>query len=78
LPVRSIDDLLRFAATVDVRARGPRVQSDFSIRGASFGQTLVLIDGVRVNDAQSGHHNSDVPLTLDDIERVEVGGTRRT
>ena len=72
LPVRSIDDLLRFASSVDVRARGPRLQSDFSIRGGSFGQTLVLIDGVRINDAQSGHHNSDLPLTLDDVERVEV------
>jgi outer membrane cobalamin receptor len=72
LPVQSIDDLLRFMSSVDVRARGPRLQSDFSIRGASFGQTLVLLDGLRMNDAQSGHHNSDVPLTLDDIERIEV------
>ena len=72
LPVQSIDDLLRFASSVDVRARGPRLQSDFSIRGASFGQTLVLVDGMRMNDAQSGHHNSDIPLTLDDIDRIEV------
>jgi outer membrane cobalamin receptor len=72
LPVRSIEDLLRFASSVDVRARGPHVQADFSIRGGSFGQTLVLVDGLRLNDSQSGHHNSDIPLTLDDIERVEV------
>jgi outer membrane cobalamin receptor len=72
LPVRSIDDLLRFTSSVEVRARGARLQSDFSIRGGGFGQTLVLLDGVRVNDAQSGHHNSDIPLTLDDVERVEV------
>jgi iron complex outermembrane receptor protein len=72
LPVQSIEDLLRFASSVDVRARGSRVQADFAIRGGSFGQTLVLVDGVRMNDAQSGHHNSDIPLTLDDIERVEV------
>lgn len=72
LPVRSVEDLLRFASSVDVRARGPRVQADLSIRGASFGQTLVLVDGVRMNDAQSGHHNSDLPLTIDDVERVEV------
>jgi outer membrane cobalamin receptor len=72
LPVRSIEDLLRFASSVDVRARGPRVQADLQIRGGSFGQTLVLLDGVRINDAQSGHHNSDIPLTLDDVERVEV------
>lgn len=72
LPVRGFDDLLRFASSVDVRSRGPYVQSDISIRGGNFGQTLVLIDGIRINDAQSGHHNTDLPLTLDDIERVEV------
>jgi len=72
LPIRSVEDILRFASSVDVRARSPYVQADFSIRGGSFGQTLVLLDGVRINDAQSGHHNSDFPVTLDDIERVEV------
>lgn len=72
LPVRSIDDLLRFASSVDVRARGPRVQADLSVRGGNFGQTLVLVDGMRLNDSQSGHHNSDIPLALADIERVEV------
>ena len=72
LPVRSVEDILRFASSVDVRARNPFVQADLSIRGGSFGQTLVLVDGLRLNDAQSGHHNSDFPFTLDDIERVEV------
>jgi len=72
LPIRSIEDVLRFASSVDVRARSPYVQADFAVRGGSFGQTLVLLDGVRLNDAQSGHHNSDFPITLDDIERVEV------
>ena len=72
LPVRSVEDLLRFASSVDVRARGPFVQADLSVRGGAFGQTLVLVDGMRINDAQSGHHNTDIPLTLDDIERVEV------
>jgi vitamin B12 transporter len=73
LPVRSIDDLLRHAAGVEVRARGPfGVQSDFSVRGAGFGQVLFLVDGVRMNNAQTGHHNSDFPLTLNDVERVEI------
>jgi iron complex outermembrane receptor protein len=72
LPVHAIDDLLRLVSSVDVRARGPRVQADLSIRGGGFGQTLVLVDGVRINDAQSGHHNTDIPLTLEDVERVEV------
>jgi outer membrane cobalamin receptor len=73
LPVTSVADALALLAPVDVRTRGTDgVQADFSIRGASFGQSLVLVDGVRLNDAQSGHHNSDIPLVLEDIERIEV------
>ena len=73
LPARTISDALRLIASVDVRARGDRgVQSDFSIRGATFGQTLVLVDGVRLNDAQTGHHNGDIPVSLDEVERIEV------
>jgi iron complex outermembrane receptor protein len=72
-PAGSVADLLRTLSSVDVRARGPfGVQTDFSLRGAGFGQTLVLVDGVRLNDAQSGHHNGDIPVTLADIERIEV------
>jgi iron complex outermembrane receptor protein len=73
LPVHSIADVLRLTASVDVRARGTRgVQTDFAIRGANFGQMLVLVDGVRLNDAQSGHHNGDIPVPLDAGERIEV------
>jgi iron complex outermembrane receptor protein len=73
LPASSVADVLRLAASVDVRARGVRgVQSDFAVRGATFGQMLVLVDGVRLNDAQSGHHNGDIPVPLDAVERIEV------
>jgi iron complex outermembrane receptor protein len=73
LPVTSVADVLRLFAAVDVRARGERgVQTDFSIRGAGFGQMLILVDGVRLNDPQSGHHNGDIPVPLDSVERIEV------
>ncbi len=73
LGVRSVADALRLTSSVDVRARGERgVQSDFSVRGAGFGQMLVLVDGVRINDAQSGHHNGDIPVPLQAVERIEV------
>jgi iron complex outermembrane receptor protein len=73
LPVHTIADVLRLASSVDVRARGERgVQTDFAVRGANFGQMLVLVDGVRLNDAQSGHHNGDIPVPLDAVERIEV------
>jgi outer membrane cobalamin receptor len=73
LPVHSIADVLRLASSIDVRARGTRgVQTDFALRGATFGQMLVLVDGVRLNDAQSGHHNGDIPVPLDLVERIEI------
>ena len=73
LPAHSVADVLRLAASVDVRARGIRgVQTDFAVRGANFGQMLVLVDGVRLNDAQSGHHNGDIAVSLDEVERIEI------
>jgi iron complex outermembrane receptor protein len=66
-------DYLRLDPSVDLRERAPGgVQADLSIRGSTFGQTLVLIDGLRVNDAQTGHHNLDRPIPLDSIARIEV------
>ncbi len=66
-------DLLRTDPSLDVRGRTPNgVQTDLSIRGANFGQTLVLLDGLRLNDAQSGHHNLDVPVPSDGLDRIEV------
>lgn len=73
LPVASVTDALRLLPGVWVRQRGPfGSQTDISLRGASFGQTLVLVDGVRINDPQTGHHNGDLPVALDDIARIEL------
>ena len=59
--------------SIDLRQRGPAdVQADLSIRGSTFGQTLVLLNGLRLNDVQSGHHNMDQPLPTPSIERIEV------
>jgi outer membrane cobalamin receptor len=73
LPARSIADILAQAASVDIRSRAPfGMQTDLSVRGSSFSQVLVLVDGMRINDSQTGHHNADFPVPLQDIERVEV------
>jgi iron complex outermembrane receptor protein len=73
LPVSSVADVLRLLTSVDVRARGTQgVQTDFAVRGASFGQALILVDGQRVNDSQSGHHDGDIPVPLTAVERIEV------
>ncbi len=72
-PAHNVQDLLLHAAGVDLRQRGPLgVQADVSMRGGTFEQTLFLIDGIKVNDPQTGHHNLNLPLTLNDIDRIEI------
>jgi iron complex outermembrane recepter protein len=69
----TIVDFLNLDPSVDLRQRGTNnIQTDVSIRGSTFGQTLVLLNGLRLNDVQSGHHNMNLPVPLDSIERVEV------
>jgi iron complex outermembrane receptor protein len=69
----SLADSLRLNAAVDLRSRAPNLlQGDLSLRGAGFAQTLVLVNGLRVNDAQTGHHNLDLPFPLEAVESVEV------
>jgi iron complex outermembrane receptor protein len=66
-------DLLRLDSSLDLQERAPGgVQTDLSIRGGSFGQTLVLLNGQRLNDAQSAHHDMDIPVPIDSVTRVEV------
>jgi outer membrane cobalamin receptor len=73
LPAHSIIDVLTQAAAVDLHSRSPfGIQSDISIRGSAYSQVLVLVDGVRMNDSQTAHHNSDLPVQLQDVERIEV------
>jgi len=66
-------DYLQTDSSIDLRNRAPNgVQSDLSLRGSSFGETLILLDGFRMDDAQSGHHDLDLPLPTDSLERIEV------
>ena len=72
-PVNSAPDLLKYSIGVDALRRNANgVQSDIGIRGADFEKTLILIDGVRYNDPQTGHHNMDLPVSLDDIDSIEI------
>lgn len=72
-PVQNLQDLLEYATGLDVRQRGgPGVQADISIRGSSFDQVLILLNGVNINDPQTGHHNLNLPVSLHDIERIQI------
>lgn len=48
------------------------IQTDFSLRGSSFQGVLMLLNGQRINDPQTAHHNSDIPLTKEDIRMIDV------
>jgi iron complex outermembrane receptor protein len=76
----SLDEILESAANVDVRSRGALgVQSDISIRGGSFEQTLILVNGIPMTDPQTGHHSMNLPVPINQIERIEIipGGSSR-
>ncbi|MCB9245578.1 MAG: TonB-dependent receptor plug domain-containing protein [Flavobacteriales bacterium] len=73
LPVRDLSDLMRFLPGVEIQARGPfGTQADISMRGSTFNQILVLIDGMEVNDPLTGHFNMNLPVLLGDIEQIEI------
>ncbi len=73
LPVQSINELLETALGVDVRQRGVHgVQADISIRAGNFEQTLILLNGFKISDPQTGHHSMNLPVDIHQIERIEI------
>lgn len=69
----AIADAIGSIGGTDIRRRGPEgVQADICIRGSTFEQNTVLIDGVKANDPQTGHFDMDLPLTRTDVDRVEI------
>lgn len=73
LPVHSVDELLRYIPGIEIQQRGPQgSQADITIRGGTFQQVLVIIDGIKLNDPLTGHFNLYIPLHPAEIERVEI------
>jgi len=69
----NVADLLQQVAGVDIRRRGTGgSQADLYIRGGGFDQTLLLIDGIKMDDAQTGHHTMNAALPIEVIERIEI------
>jgi vitamin B12 transporter len=68
----SIEDLLRREAGMQVsRNGGPGQNASVFIRGAGSGNTVVLIDGVRIGSATVGQVEFEC-IGLSQIERIEV------
>jgi len=66
-------DFLRQDASVFIEQRGGGgAQSDIVLRGGSFEQTLVLLNGFRINDSQTSHHTLDLPVPLEAMDSIQV------
>lgn len=73
LPVHSLDELLKYVPGVEVQSRGPMgAQSDIVLRGGTYQQVLVLLDGLKINDPTTGHFNSYIPVAPSEILRIEI------
>lgn len=72
-PAASIEEMLATVTGFDIRRRGGNgVQADIAIRGSSFEQVLILINGVRMNDSQTGHNSMSIPVDLSSVQKIEV------
>ena len=72
-PANNVSNLLQEITGIDVRRRGVGgIQGDLYIRGGGFDQTLLLVDGMKMDDVQTGHHTLNMILPLYLIERIEI------
>ena len=72
-PAKSVEELLAEFTGFDIRRRGGNgVQADISLRGSSFEQVLIMVNGVRINDSQTGHNSMSLPFDLASVEKVEI------
>jgi iron complex outermembrane receptor protein len=68
-----VEDGLRADASVDIQQRGAGgVMNDVSVRGATFEQTLILLDGLRVDDVETAHFNLDLPVPMAALDGADV------
>jgi outer membrane cobalamin receptor len=69
----SVVDFLRQDSSLNLQARAPNgVQADLSLRGTTFEQSLILLNGLRINDPETGHLNLDIPIPLDAVTRIDI------
>lgn len=69
----TVGQMLEALPAVDIRTRGVGdMQGDITLRGGTFDQVVVLLDGINISDPQTGHHNLDLPIDLSMVERIEL------
>ena len=70
---KNLSEILQQVIGIDIRRRGnDDIQSDLYIRGGSFDQTLLLINGIKVEDSQTGHHQMNLSVPINLIDKIEI------
>lgn len=73
IPASSLDELLRGVMGIEMQMRGVGgAQGDITVRGGTFNQVLVLLDGIRINDPLTGHFSSYIPIPVSSVRRIEI------
>lgn len=72
-PVQTLESALRLSPSIDIRERGGKgIQTDISIRGGSFDQTMILLNGINFTDARTGHQTHSLPVDMECISGIEI------
>lgn len=74
-PLQTIESVLRLNPSIDLRERGSKgVQADISLRGGTYDQTMVLLNGIDFTDARTGHQSHSLPIDLDIVGSIDIIG----
>ncbi len=72
-PLQTLESALRLSPSIDVRERGGKgIQTDLSIRGGSFDQTMVLLNGINFTDARTGHQTHSLPIDIESVAGIDL------
>lgn len=72
-PSQSINDLLKYSASIDVRQRGPiGAQTDVGIRGGNSEQAAILLNGINISDPQTAHNSFDLPFIVLQVDGIDI------
>ncbi len=73
MPVQSLSEVLDFEPGLDIRQRGAGdIQADISIRGGTFDQNMILLNGINVSNPQTGHNTLNLPIDLSAVDKIEI------
>lgn len=70
---KTISEVIYYTPALNILHKGfPLTQAHLFINGGTFEQVGIFVEGVKINDPQTGHYNFDFPWTLLDIEKIEI------